>query len=74
VDLLKETFQKIGYGTMEVQCTLHRCSCAHTKQILETKPAGMAVILYMQTVSGKIYRLLAKYNIKTIHQLVKKNS
>jgi hypothetical protein len=34
----------------------------------KTKPrTGMATVPYMQTISGKISRLLANYYIKTIH-------
>jgi hypothetical protein len=40
----------------------------------EHKPTGTAIIPYMQTVSGKISRLLAKYNIKTVHQLARKTN
>lgn len=38
---------------------------------LEFRPFGAAIVLYMQTVLGKISRLLAKYMWK-IHQPAKK--
>jgi hypothetical protein len=41
---------------------------------IKTKLTGMAIILYMQTISGKIGRLPAKYNIKIIHRPVKKSN
>jgi hypothetical protein len=63
-------FQKNGYSTVEIQCTLH----PKKDNSLECKPMGTAIILYLQRVSVKISRLLAKYNIKTIHQLVNKSN
>jgi hypothetical protein len=66
-----KTFLKNGYSTMEIQCALHPKKKHKT---LKSKPTGMTIILYMQTVSGRISRLLAKYNIKTIHWPIKKSN
>jgi hypothetical protein len=54
---------------MEIKRALHPKNKHKTP---ETKPTSMAIMPYMQTISGKISRLLAKCNIKMIHQLVKK--
>jgi hypothetical protein len=40
----------------------------------ESKPTSMATIPYMRIISGKISRLLAKYNIKMIRWPVKKSN
>jgi hypothetical protein len=41
---------------------------------LKGKPSDMAIIPHVQMVSGKISRLQAKYNIKTIYQLANKSN
>jgi hypothetical protein len=71
MDHLKKTFQKNGYSTMEIKCDLHPKQKHKTP---ETKTTSMAIIPYMQTISGKISRLPNRYNIKTIHWQVKKSN
>jgi len=56
---------------MEINNALHQ---KKKHKILEIKPTGMAMVPYMQIVCGNISRLLAKYNIKTIHQPVMKSN
>jgi hypothetical protein len=70
---LRNTFLKNSYSRTEIRCTLHPKE-KKKSMTPKQKPTGMAIIPYMQMVSGKISRLLAKYNINIIHQLVKKTN
>jgi hypothetical protein len=67
----KKTFRKNGKRSMETKRALHPNNKHKTR---ETKPTTMAIIPCMRTISGKISRLPAKHNIKTIHRPVKKTN
>lgn len=56
---------------MEIQHALYQ---KRTHKTPKSKPTSTAIIQYMPTVSGRFSRFLAKYNIRTIHWPVKKNS
>jgi hypothetical protein len=65
---LKCTFQRNGYSKSNIR--------QHPKQKPKSKsekPVGISVLPYQQAISNKISRLLAKYNIRMVHILQKKN-
>jgi hypothetical protein len=70
IDHLRKTFRQNGYSSRDVK---HAVATKQKLQIQKEKPTGVALILFQKAVSNKISRVLAKYNIKTIHILVKKN-
>jgi hypothetical protein len=68
---LRNTFGRINDHSM---VEIHHAFHPRKSMAPDHKPTCMAIISYMQTISGKISRLLAMYNIKTIHRLVKKTN
>jgi hypothetical protein len=69
LDHLKHTFLRNGYGKPEIFKALRRSSTKQKSCPDEPpeKPLSRALIPYVSTISGKIHRILRRYNIETVH-------
>jgi hypothetical protein len=61
---LKETFKKNGYSNQDIRWALQKKVEPHLKQ---EKLVAIARLPYQGAASHKVSRLLAKFNIQTIH-------
>jgi hypothetical protein len=67
---LKDIFLRNRFSKKDIRRVLH---LKQKPQAKEEKPTGVAVLPYQHAFTNKISRVLAKYNIKTIHVPRKKN-
>jgi hypothetical protein len=71
IDQPRKTFRQNGYSSRDIKRSL---ATKQKSQIQKEKSTRVALIPFQKAVLNKINRLLAKYNIKTIHIPVKKNT
>ncbi|XP_071453466.1 uncharacterized protein [Hetaerina americana] len=66
---LKKTFLQNGYGERQILLALRRAEEEGRRRVEGTdkKPLATACLPYVSTVSGKISRILRRFNIATIH-------
>jgi hypothetical protein len=66
---LKKTLRKNGYSERDIS---HALNSKIKQKGNKEKPTATALLPYQQSTSNKIRRLLAKYDIRTIHVPAKK--
>ena len=75
---LRETFRRNGYTEREISLAIIRTDAERKENRVESflepdvsprqkKPIARACLPYVSTVAGKVSRILAKWNIETIH-------
>jgi hypothetical protein len=69
INHLKTTFRQNGYSEKDITSALKRTfSDRKDAPVDDNKPIANACLPYVSTISGKISRILGKYNIRTIHK------
>jgi hypothetical protein len=67
----KTTFKENGYSRQQIQCALNpKVRIPKPKY----KPTSIALLPYVQTTYGRLSRMLAKHNIKSVGLLPRKIS